>query len=73
MGHSVINGANLEGAFRKVLADEDVIKKMAGYGNLPNFMGADEAFHFGLVNRVVPHDELMPTARAVAADIVSNG
>jgi enoyl-CoA hydratase len=37
-----------------------------------NFMGADEAFHFGLVNRVVPHGELLPAARALAADIVSN-
>jgi enoyl-CoA hydratase len=37
-----------------------------------NFMGAAEALQFGLVNRVVPHDELLATARALAADIVSN-
>lgn len=37
-----------------------------------NFMLADEAFHFGLVNRVVPHDELLPTCRAIAADIIGN-
>jgi len=37
-----------------------------------NFLSADEALHFGLVNHVVPHDELLPFARALAADIVSN-
>jgi enoyl-CoA hydratase len=37
-----------------------------------NFLDADEACRRGLVNRVVPHDELLPTARALAADIVAN-
>src|SRR5436305_83645 len=37
-----------------------------------NFMPTDEAFHFGLVNRVVPHKELLPTARRLAADIAGN-
>lgn len=37
-----------------------------------NFMGADEALSFGLVNRVVPHDELMTATRQIAADIVGN-
>jgi enoyl-CoA hydratase len=37
-----------------------------------NFLSADDAFHWGLVNRVVPHDELLPTVRSVAADIVGN-
>jgi enoyl-CoA hydratase len=37
-----------------------------------NFMDADEALNFGLVNRVVPHDELLPVARQVAADIAGN-
>lgn len=37
-----------------------------------NFMGAEEALAFGLVNRVVPHGELLDTVRAIAADIVSN-
>jgi enoyl-CoA hydratase len=37
-----------------------------------NFMAAQEALRLGLVNHVVPHDELMPFARRVAADIVSN-
>ncbi|MEZ5253477.1 MAG: enoyl-CoA hydratase [Microthrixaceae bacterium] len=37
-----------------------------------NFLDAQTAYELGLVNRVVPHDELMATARATAADIVSN-
>jgi enoyl-CoA hydratase len=37
-----------------------------------NFLGADEAFRIGLVNHVVPHDDLLPFARRLAADIVSN-
>src|ERR671923_1231543 len=34
-----------------------------------NFIDAREAFALRLVNRVVPHDELLPTARKLAADI----
>mgnify|MGYP000160953234 CR=1 FL=1 len=37
-----------------------------------NFMLADEALAFGLVNHVVPHDDLMPVTRAIAADIIGN-
>jgi enoyl-CoA hydratase len=37
-----------------------------------NFMDAAEALSFGLVNRVVPHDELLATTRAVAVDIAGN-
>jgi enoyl-CoA hydratase len=37
-----------------------------------NFMGAHEAFARGLVNHVVPHDELLPAARKLAADITGN-
>lgn len=32
-----------------------------------NFMGAEEALAFGLVNHVVAHDELMPFTRSIAA------
>jgi enoyl-CoA hydratase len=35
-------------------------------------VGADEALRLGLVHPVVPHDELLPFARGLAADIVSN-
>jgi enoyl-CoA hydratase len=37
-----------------------------------NFVDAHEALALGLVNRVVAHDELLPTARSLAADIVGN-
>lgn len=37
-----------------------------------NFMGADEALAFGLVNHVVPHAELMPFTRRIALDIIGN-
>jgi enoyl-CoA hydratase len=37
-----------------------------------NFVSADEALRLGLVNHVVTHDELLPFARALAGDIVSN-
>ena len=37
-----------------------------------NFVTADEALALRLVNRVVPHDELLPTTRALAADIAAN-
>jgi len=37
-----------------------------------NFMGAEEALQFGLVNHVVPHDELLAFTRAIAADIIGN-
>ena len=37
-----------------------------------NFMLADEALAVGLVNHVVPHDELMPFTRQIARDISGN-
>lgn len=37
-----------------------------------NFVPADEALRIGLVNRVVPHDQLREAALALAADIVSS-
>src|SRR5687767_9402453 len=37
-----------------------------------NFMDADEALNFGLVNRVVPHADLLPVTHAVAVDIAGN-
>src|SRR5262245_18225113 len=38
-----------------------------------SFLTADDALSLGLVNHVVPHDELVPFARGLAADIASNG
>lgn len=37
-----------------------------------NFMSADEALARGLVNHVVPHDQLIPFTRRLALDIVGN-
>ncbi|HEY7105069.1 MAG TPA: enoyl-CoA hydratase [Acidimicrobiia bacterium] len=37
-----------------------------------NFIDAREAWRLGLVNHVVPHAELLPFARKLATDIVSN-
>jgi enoyl-CoA hydratase len=37
-----------------------------------NFLDADTALAWGLVNHVVPHDELLPYCQKLAADIVSN-
>ena len=36
------------------------------------YLSAEDALRAGLVTQVVPHDELLPTARAVAASIVGN-
>jgi len=37
-----------------------------------NFMLADEALQFGLVNHVVAHEELIPFTRKLATDIIGN-
>jgi enoyl-CoA hydratase len=37
-----------------------------------NFLSADEAFQWGLVNHVVPHADLLPVTRQLATDIVGN-
>lgn len=37
-----------------------------------NFVGAERALAWGLVNHVVPHDELVEFTRALAADIAGN-
>ena len=37
-----------------------------------DYLSADDALRAGLVTQVVAHDELLPTARAVAASIVGN-
>jgi enoyl-CoA hydratase len=37
-----------------------------------NFVDADTALQWGLVNHVVPHEELVPTAQQLARDVASN-
>jgi enoyl-CoA hydratase len=44
-------------------------REMSATGNQ---VDADTALRWGLVNHVVAHEELMPSARRLAADIVSN-
>lgn len=36
-----------------------------------NYLGAERAYEWGLLNRVVPAEALMPTARALARDMLS--
>ena len=44
-------------------------KEMSATGN---YVDAETALAWGLVNHVVAHDELLPTCRQLAADIVTN-
>ncbi len=37
-----------------------------------NFLTADQALQWGLVNHVVPHDQLLPFTRRLASDIIGN-
>ena len=37
-----------------------------------NFIDAQQALEWGLVNRVVPHEELMAVTRSIAIDIIGN-
>ena len=37
-----------------------------------NFLDADEALQWGLVNHVVAHEELLPFTRRLALDIIGN-
>jgi enoyl-CoA hydratase len=37
-----------------------------------DYLSADDALRAGLVTEVVPHEQLLPTARAVATSIVGN-
>ncbi len=36
-----------------------------------NYLSADRAYEWGLLNRVVPRDELLPTCRELASDMLS--
>jgi enoyl-CoA hydratase len=37
-----------------------------------NFLSAEEALQFGLVNHVVAHADLIPFTRSIASDIIGN-
>lgn len=48
------------------------VRKAREMSTTGNFLGAHEALLFGLVNHVVPHDELLPFTREIATDIIGN-
>ena len=49
------------------------VRKAAEMSITGNFVDADEALRLGLVNHVVPHDELLPFTVALAHDIAPTG
>ncbi|HUR50295.1 MAG TPA: enoyl-CoA hydratase [Acidimicrobiales bacterium] len=56
-----------------VLLPEAVgVRKAREMSTTGNFLDAAEALQFGLVNRVVPHEQLMPFTRQIALDIIGN-
>jgi len=48
------------------------VRKAREMSTTGNFLAAHEALLFGLVNHVVPHDELLPFTREIATDIIGN-
>jgi enoyl-CoA hydratase len=59
------------GGMTVLLAQTVGLRKAIEMSLTGNFVGAADALALGLVNHVVPHEELMPTARRLAADIAS--
>ena len=56
-----------------VLLDQSIgLRRAVELSLTGNFLTADEALVLGLVNHVVPHEELLPLARRLAADIAGN-
>jgi enoyl-CoA hydratase len=54
-----------------LLAEAVGIRRAKELSSTGNFLDADTALRWGLVNHVVPHDELLPFARRLAADIAT--
>lgn len=48
------------------------VRKARELSTTGNFLAAHEALLFGLVNHVVPHDQLLPFTRDIARDIIGN-
>ena len=48
------------------------VRKARQMSTTGNFLDAQEALQFGLVNQVVPHDQLIPFTRQIATDIIAN-
>jgi enoyl-CoA hydratase len=55
-----------------LLAEAVGVRRARELSATGNFLDAATALTWGLVNHVVAHDELLPTCRQLAADIVSN-
>ena len=55
-----------------LLAEAVGVRRARELSATGNFLDAQTALTWGLVNHVVPHDELVPYCRSLAADIVSN-
>jgi enoyl-CoA hydratase len=60
------------GGITVLLAQQIGVPRAVEMSLTGNFVSADEAFRLGLVNHVVPHEELLPFTRSLASDIVSN-
>lgn len=54
------------------LAEAVGIRRARELSSTGNFLTADVALQWGLVNHVVPHEELLPFARRLAGDILTN-
>src|SRR5919109_683723 len=55
-----------------LLAEAVGVRRARELSATGNFLDAQTALTWGLVNHVVPHSELLPFCRQLAADIVSN-
>ena len=55
-----------------LLAEAVGVRRARELSATGNFLDAETALAWGLVNHVVPHDELLPFCRGLAADVVSN-
>jgi enoyl-CoA hydratase len=55
-----------------LLAEAVGVRRAKEMSTTGNFVDAQTALSWGLVNHVVPHDDLLPTARKLATDIASN-
>jgi enoyl-CoA hydratase len=60
------------GGMTVLLAQAIGLRKATELSLTGNFLTAQEALRLGLVNHVVPHEELVPFARRLAADIAGN-